>query len=87
MAVYQYRKKGRAKGCDTCNRGFEVLQQMRDAPLAECPHCGARVERIVSLCSISTRQSDKAKTSDTNLKRHGFTKLVNEGEGKFRKAF
>ena len=64
-----------------------MFQQMSEAPLAKCPHCGARVERVVSLCSVSTGQSDKAKTSDANLKRHGFTKLVNEGEGKFRKAF
>ena len=47
MAIYQYKKTGRAKGCLTCNEGFDVFQQMSDAPLAKCPDCGARVERIL----------------------------------------
>ena len=43
------------------------------------------VERLISLSSVSTTQSTKSMLSDKNLKQKGFTKLVNEGGGKFRK--
>ena len=59
---------------------------MREEPLRACPSCGRPVERIISLCSMSTTQSSKSMLSDKNLKQKGFTKLVNEGGGKFRKV-
>ena len=57
---------------------------MTDEPLAVCPACGQPIERVISLCSVSAAQSTKSKLSDKNLKEKGFTKLVNEGGGKFR---
>ncbi len=58
---------------------------MRDAPLQACPDCGRPVQRVISLCSMSTGPSARSMLSDKNLKAKGFTKLVNEGGGKFRK--
>ena len=86
MPVYQYRKKASAKGCEACAEVFEVVQRMSDARLRKCPKCGGPVERVISLCTVNTRQSDRSRLSDANLKRHGFSKLVNEGGGKFRKT-
>jgi len=86
MAIYQYQKTERAEGCPTCRAGFQTRQMMSAAPLTKCPDCGGPIRRVVSLCSVSGRMSDKSRLSDANLKRHGFQKLVNEGDGKFRKA-
>lgn len=86
MPTYEYRAKDQGAACDHCRERFEVLQLMSDDPLSACPQCGNPVERVISLCSVSTAQSTKSMLSDKNLKQKGFTKLVNEGEGKFRKT-
>jgi putative FmdB family regulatory protein len=84
MPTYEYRAEDKAKACDYCRIRFEYRQAMSDDPLTACPECGRPVERVISLCSISTTQSSKSMLSDDNLKKKGFTKLVNEGDGKFR---
>ena len=86
MPTYEYQTTDAAKACDYCRQRFEVTQSMKDEPLAVCPKCGRPVERAVSLCAVSTTQSAKSMLSDKNLKQKGFTKLVNEGAGKFRKV-
>jgi putative FmdB family regulatory protein len=86
MPTYEYRAKEPAQSCEKCRERFEVHQSMSDEPLATCPKCGSPVERVISLCSVSTTQSVKSKLSDKNLKEKGFTKLVNEGGGRFRKT-
>jgi putative FmdB family regulatory protein len=85
MPTYEYQATVPRHGCDHCRGRFEVQQLMRDEPLRKCPRCGTRVERVISLCAVSTTQSVKSMLSDKNLKAKGFTKLVNEGGGKFRK--
>ncbi|UCD27682.1 MAG: zinc ribbon domain-containing protein [Planctomycetota bacterium] len=84
MPIYEYRTKNDAEACDHCRQVFEVQQSMKDEPIAACPQCGNPVERIISKCTVSTSQSVKSMLSDKNLKQKGFTKLVNEGGGKFR---
>ena len=39
-------------GCDTCGHGFEIFQKFQDAPLIECPQCGARIRRIFQPAGI-----------------------------------
>ncbi len=85
MPTYEYQAIDPAAGCARCRERFEVRQLMRDEPLQCCPDCGGPVLRLISACGIST-QSERSMLSDSNLKRHGFTKLVNEGGGKFRKT-
>ncbi len=85
MPTYEYRART-DDGCEHCRERFEVQQSMKDEPLVKCPRCGAPVERMISLCAVSTAQSSKSMLSDKNLKQKGFTKLVNEGGGKFRKT-
>lgn len=86
MPNYEYRAKEVEKACDHCRERFEVRQSMNDEPLTACPHCGNPVERVISLCTVSTTQSVKSMLSDKNLKSKGFAKLVNEGGGRFRKT-
>lgn len=86
MPTYEYRAKDNTKACDTCRERFEVQQAMSEEPLSACPNCGNAVERLISLCAVSTTQSTKSMLSDKNLKSKGFTKLVNEGGGRFRKT-
>jgi putative FmdB family regulatory protein len=86
MPTYEYRAVNPEAACDRCRAPFEVRQSIHDPALAKCPKCGQVVERLISRCGISTTQSTKAMLSDKNLKAKGFTKLVNEGGGKFRKV-
>jgi putative FmdB family regulatory protein len=85
MPTYEYQATDPASGCPHCRAKFEVRQSMRDEPLTKCPECGVAIVRLISACGIST-QSERGMLSDNNLKRHGFTKLVNEGGGEFRKV-
>jgi putative FmdB family regulatory protein len=86
MPVYEYRAKDpEGASCYRCRDTFDYLQSMADEPLKTCPECGKPVERLISICSVSTAQSTRSMLSDKNLKAKGFTKLVNEGGGKFRK--
>jgi len=85
MPTYVYQAVTPEKGCNICKEGFETEQSIKASPLKKCPDCGAQIKRIITQVNISTARSTKALLSDKNLKKHGFTKLVNEGEGKFRK--
>ncbi len=89
MPIYVYRltesAEGDDRGCSLCSDGFEKKQSMSDDALAECPECGAPIERIITNVNVSTRQSTKSILSNQNLKNHGFTKLVREDKGVYRK--
>jgi putative FmdB family regulatory protein len=86
MPTYEYQAKDpEHASCYRCRDGFDYMQSMSAEPLKVCPECGNPVERLISLPNVSTRQSTKSMLSDKNLKAKGFTKLVNEGGGKFRK--
>ncbi len=39
-------------GCDACDHRFEIFQKFQDAPLIECPQCGARIRRIFQPAGI-----------------------------------
>jgi putative FmdB family regulatory protein len=86
MPIYEYQAEDTAQACPHCARPFEFRHGMHDPPLAACPNCGRPVRRVVSPCRIDTRPSVRSQLSDKNLKRLGFSKLVNEGGGQFRKT-
>ncbi len=72
MPVYEYEHLK-----TTCKWGtvFEVRQSMNDDPLATCPNCDRRVQKIVSRINISTPKGN------SELKDLGFTKLVRRDDG------
>jgi putative FmdB family regulatory protein len=41
MPAYDYE-------CKECGRRFERRQKMSDEPIAVCPQCGGKVERLIS---------------------------------------
>lgn len=79
MPIYQYKSK--QAGCDHCRDGFECMQLMSESPLTKCPHCGSAVKKVPSLFS-----GHSSILSDGNLRDHGFSKLVNKGDGNFEKT-
>ncbi len=48
MPVYEYE-------CDECVKVYEVQQRMSDAPLADCPECGAPVKKLMSMSSFQLK--------------------------------
>jgi putative FmdB family regulatory protein len=85
MPTYEYVASDPKRGCERCRAPFDVKQSMHDEPLRKCPECGAPIERLISRCAINTR-SEKSMLSDKNLKEKGFTKLVKEDTGRYRKV-
>ena len=85
MPTYTYESVEMNKSCKKCRSPFEIEQSIKDEPLKICPECGSAIKRVITAVNISMAQSTKSILSDKNIKKHGFTKLVNEGGGKFRK--
>ena len=74
MPTYEYQASDPTKACDHCRQRFEVTQSMKGDPLTACPKCGNPIQRAISLCAVSTTQSQRSMLSDKNLKEKGFTK-------------
>ena len=72
MPIYEYEHIDAS-----CELGkiFEVEQSIKDDPLTQCPKCGRKVRKLISLPYISTPKSD------SQLKDLGFTKLVKRDDG------
>ena len=73
MPIYEYEHLSQ----DECQLGsrFELTQSISSEKLTRCPECGQPVQRLISLCAVST-----PKTA-SDLKNHGFTKLVRRDNG------
>ena len=84
MPTYVYEAAEGAQGCPTCHCGFELRHGMAEPGPSECPRCGDKVRKRLTSVGLAGRWNEKRALSDANLKRHGFKKLVNEGDGKFR---
>jgi putative FmdB family regulatory protein len=49
MPIYEYR-------CLACERAFEVLQKVGEAPLSKCLSCGSnKVEKLISTFAVRVR--------------------------------
>ena len=84
MPTYVYEAVEGETGCPQCNIGFEVRHGMDEPAPGKCPRCGGKIRKRITAPQISKgRWNEKRTLSDGNLKRHGFKKLTNEGDGKF----
>ncbi|MGL6074788.1 MAG: FmdB family zinc ribbon protein [Fimbriiglobus sp.] len=75
---------------DSGGEQFELFQSMSAKPYTEHPDTGVPVRRIFGVPNAPKTWTDtqgKAKTSDGNLERLGFTKYVKGGSGKYEKRF
>ncbi len=48
MPTYEY-------NCKKCNKHFEIVQKITDAPKADCPSCGSASERLISASSFALK--------------------------------
>jgi predicted nucleic acid-binding Zn ribbon protein len=80
MPTYVYEildKKGQPTG-----RTFEVVQSIKDDALTKHPQTGAPVRRAVVTPTLGLHASTaKARMSNKNLERLGFTKYERKGKG------
>ena len=72
MPIYEYEHC--KNGC-SLGKVFELTQSITSEKLTACPYCGNEVKRLISLVAISTP------TTNSELKDHGFTKLVRRDNG------
>ncbi|MCK5323264.1 MAG: zinc ribbon domain-containing protein [Desulfobulbaceae bacterium] len=72
MPVYEYEHVDKP-----CSLGvkFEYTQSMSSDKLTECPNCGGKIKRIISLVAVSAHKGN------ADLKNMGFTKLVRRDKG------
>jgi putative FmdB family regulatory protein len=83
MPFYTYRATDSEKSCETCIESYEAFQSIKSDPLTHCPVCGNPIVRIIHpVGKVEIKTTDKM-LSDDNLKKHGFKKLVNVGDGKY----
>ena len=50
MPVYEYE-------CTKCNKQFEVMQKITDAPLARCSSCGGELKKLITNTSFVLKGS------------------------------
>ena len=50
MPIYEYECKG-------CGDVFEEMQKMSDPPLKKCPHCGGKVNKLMSMNTFHLKGS------------------------------
>lgn len=82
MPIYEY--AAIAENCAHCLAHFDVLQKLNEAPLTQCPQCGAAVTRIISAPSVAVGGAHRLKESHTA--KHGFTQYRRAGGGVYEKT-
>lgn len=50
MPLYEYQ-------CQACSRRLEKIQKFSDAELTVCPHCGGRLERLLTAPAVQFKGS------------------------------
>ncbi|MBS0571589.1 MAG: zinc ribbon domain-containing protein [Proteobacteria bacterium] len=83
MPIYEYAAISR--GCTHCEGHFDVLQKLADAPLTQCPHCGAPVQRIIAAPHVALGDSHLLK--EDHAAKRGFTQYRRSEKGVYEKAY
>jgi putative FmdB family regulatory protein len=50
LPLYEYQ-------CSKCGKRIERIRKFSDPPLSKCPHCGGKLERLVSSSSFQLKGS------------------------------
>lgn len=64
MPIYEYE-------CLNCGRHEEAFQKMSDKPLAKCPHCSGKLQKLISQSSFHLKGSGWYITDYANKKNAG----------------
>ncbi|MBL7116002.1 MAG: zinc ribbon domain-containing protein [Kiritimatiellae bacterium] len=83
MPIYEYQANDDAHACNRCKNGFEHLHRTTEAPLTQCPECGALVHKLISAPSVGSSASGL----DDRAKNAGFHKLKKLGKGEYEKQY
>ena len=83
MPIYEYQCQETEPGCPKCHAGFTVFQSLRDAVLTQCPSCGSRIRKCLSVCAVGR----SASSLDDRARRAGFSKLKRLGKGEYEKQY
>lgn len=83
MPIYEYQANEGGPHCGYCVNGFEIIQQISDAPLKQCPKCGAPVTKQISAPRVGSSKSNL----DDRAKSAGFTKLKRLGKGEYERQY
>lgn len=84
MPIYCYRAVDVENACDTCRESYEIKQKFDEPALTVCPQCGEKMEKLI--VPFFSYTSKKDLLSNKKLSQMGFTKLVKEEPGKYRKV-
>ena len=82
MPIYEYEPVD--ESCEFCRGGFELLRDMNDEVLTECPKCHKPVKRVISTPFVQGHPL--APLNPGNLAEKGFTKYEKTAEGEYRKT-
>lgn len=85
MPTYVYEATNEDEGCETCKGGFELVQRMSEDALTECPHCQTAIRRVIQRTYV--RSETRTDMSDQRLEHLGFTKIVKDDDGQYKKVF
>ena len=56
MPMYEYR-------CSACNLQYELRQKFSDPPASQCPHCGGKVDKMISATAFSIKREGWSNSS------------------------
>jgi putative FmdB family regulatory protein len=78
MPLYEYQ-------CQACGRRLERIQKFSDPPLETCPHCGGKLEKLISSPAIQFKGSgwyitDYARKGESSHKDKGSSSSKDSGE-------
>lgn len=68
---------------------IEIFQPLEATPLTHHPDTGVPLRKLITAPNLPLkhgRTAEKTKLSDANVARHGFTKYVREGKGRYVKT-
>lgn len=83
MPFYEYRCVD-GPGCSHCQSGLVVLQKLDAATVEHCPHCQARVSKVISAVNVPAKGTPTL--SRENIEKAGFTQYKKVEKGVYEKT-
>lgn len=79
MPTYEY-------ACSSCGHRFDVRQAFNDAPITDCPQCGATVRRVLYPAGVIFKGTGWYKTDSRPASHSEATTKPSSGDGSSSKA-
>lgn len=84
MPLYLFKTKDFHQSCSFCQQGVELLVSFSDSQKQHCPNCGNEMIKVITSFSVGKGGSSKNLLKDSNLEKHGFTRLTKSGDGTYK---